>query len=100
MKDTREIFDRDSETRPSTPYFLVYIRDDLKGTLVDSVCRDIKEPPNDPQDSEMLDVGDHKSYDLIDLSNTEVTYFTPLNPDGTERTTPDWDSSESWTHNW
>lgn len=103
VKDTREIFDRDSESRPSTPYFLVYIRDEFKGSLVDSVCRDIKElpkePPKEPDDADMLDAGDHNSYDLIDFSSTEQANFN-LNPDVTEKITSSWDSSASWGHNW
>jgi hypothetical protein len=99
VKDTREIFDRDCETRPSTPYFLVYIKDELTDMLVDSVCRDIKEVPKDPQDAEMLDVGVDSSYDLIDLSNTEVAK-PYLNPTLTEPEALGWDSSASWGHNW
>ena len=50
VKDTTEIFERDSETRPATPYFLVYIKDELKDRLVDPVCRDIVEAPHESPD--------------------------------------------------
>lgn len=99
VKNSKEIFDRDSETRPSTPYFLVYIKDELTGVLVDSVCRNIKELPRDPQDAEMLDVGVDNSYDLIDLSNTGVAKPN-LNPTLTEPDALNWDSSASWGHQW
>ena len=102
VKDARDIFERDSETRPSTPYFLVYIKDEIKSSLVESVCRDIKESPKD-QDAEMVDVGDNdsysNSYDLIDLSHTEATNFD-LSPDAPQTVNSNWDSSASWNHNW
>ena len=100
VKDTREIFERDSETRPSTPYFLVYIKDDLKGTLVDSVCRNIQDPPKSSQDTEMVDIGDHDSYDFIDPINTDANNFNHLNLDGMAKTVTGWDSTASWGENW
>ena len=58
VKDTTEIFEQDSETRPATPYFLVYIKDEWKDQLVDPVCRDIVEAPHDSPDAEMRDISD------------------------------------------
>lgn len=58
VKDTTEIFEQDSETRPATPYFLVYIRDEWKDQLVDPVCRDIVEAPHESPDAEMIDISD------------------------------------------
>lgn len=100
VKDTREIFDRDSETRPSTPYFLVYIKDELKGMLVDSVCRNIQDSSKSFQDTEMVDVGDPKSYDVIDPLNTDVNKSAHVNQDGMAKTHTGWDSSASWGENW
>lgn len=100
VKDNREIFDRDSETRPSTPYFLVYIKDDLKETLVNPVCRNIMDPPKNPQDAEMLDIGDRSSYDFIDPLNTDATKFNHLNLGGMAKSTTAWDSSAISGDNW
>ena len=40
IRDTGEIFVQEPGERPATPYFLVYVRDDQKGALVNSVCRE------------------------------------------------------------
>lgn len=93
VKDTKEIFERDSETRPSTPYFLVYIKDGLKDVLVDSVCRNIEEPELDTHDAEMLDVTDFPR-ELPEHSNT-----LPMATDSNTRSVKiigDWDSSSNW----
>ena len=76
VKDVREIFERDSESRPSTPYFLVYIQDNLKDELVDPVCRDISESTQDPQDADMLDFIDNAQEppNLVDGLMTKTQY--------------------------
>ena len=51
MNDQNEIFTQ-ATTNPATPYFLVYVRDSEKDTLVDAVCRDIA-----PEDTTMIDEG-------------------------------------------
>ncbi|KAL8760403.1 MAG: hypothetical protein Q9199_000027 [Rusavskia elegans] len=54
-----QIFDEDKNPgRPATPYFLVYVRDDLKDEFVDPVCRDVPEQP-ETQNAAMNDVRDH-----------------------------------------
>ena len=45
IKDTKEIFEQEPGDRPATPYFLVYVKDESKEDLVDSVCRVVIEPP-------------------------------------------------------
>ncbi len=51
VKDTNEIFrsptqaDKNAWAGPPNPYFLVYVRDDIKDKLVESVHREITEPP-------------------------------------------------------
>lgn len=103
VKNPREIFERDSETRPPTPYFLVYIKDEIRGSLVDSVCRDIKEPPED-LDAEMLDVGEshsyNNSYDLIDLSEAGATNFNLVSEPTDKSRNTNWDSSATWGQTW
>ena len=50
----QEIYGKDPlESRPATPYFLVYIRDMLEDQLADAVRRDIVETPPDTQDTVM-----------------------------------------------
>lgn len=43
VSDLSQIFDQDPSDRPPTPYFLVYVKDDVKNRLVDPVCRNIPE---------------------------------------------------------
>ena len=58
IKETKEIFEQESGDRPATPYFLVYVKDEWKNDLVDSVCRNIVgPPPEDQQDTVMEDHG-------------------------------------------
>lgn len=56
IRDTAEIFVQEPGDRPATPYFLVYVKDDTKEVLVDSVCRDpVEESPQEQQDTVMED---------------------------------------------
>jgi len=41
--DTSAIYEPEPSPRPATPYFLVYVRDDLKSELVEAVCRNVVE---------------------------------------------------------
>ncbi|KAJ5172904.1 hypothetical protein N7492_005497, partial [Penicillium capsulatum] len=41
VQDVREIFENSTDPNPPTPYFLVYINEDLQDRLVEPVCRDI-----------------------------------------------------------
>ena len=42
VKDPRkEIYEAEDSSRPATPYFLVYVRDEQKTELVDAVCRNV-----------------------------------------------------------
>ncbi|KAL8693998.1 MAG: hypothetical protein Q9218_001297 [Villophora microphyllina] len=43
VTEVRQIFEPEPGDRPPTPYFLVYVKNDVKDELVDPVCRDIKE---------------------------------------------------------
>lgn len=54
--NTSVIFEAEQSNRPATPYFLVYVKDDLKSELVEAVCRDVAEPSHDSQgDTVMAD---------------------------------------------
>lgn len=67
VTDVSQIFDQDPSDRPPTPYFLVYVKDELKDQLVNPVCRDVlpqqqpSPPPQQPQydtsDAVMNDAG-------------------------------------------
>lgn len=94
VKDTSEIFERDSETRPATPYFLVYIKDELKEQLVDAVCREVVEAPHESPDAEMIDISDDsqeqpEAIELDSFSNDadQATIGTGV--------APGWDASHS-----
>jgi ubiquitin carboxyl-terminal hydrolase 25 len=103
VKDTNEIFRRPSEAEfgqwngPSNPYYLVYVRDEDKDKLVESVCRDVQLPAVEPtRDIEMADVVVGAA-DIGDAGNaqSEPSASVPLalrervNPSG------EWDSSEA-----
>lgn len=91
VKDNREIFQKDDEKRPATPYFMVYIKDQLKSKLVDSVCRDIVDPPSyGPPDVEMIDLDkdseDQRPFIEVDpIANASNSYSNG---------TSSWDASE------
>ncbi|KAL9027046.1 MAG: hypothetical protein Q9196_004378 [Gyalolechia fulgens] len=61
VTDISQIFDQDPSERPPTPYFLVYVKDELKDQLVSPLCRDV--PPQqqpsqyDTSDAVMNDAG-------------------------------------------
>ena len=68
VKDTKEIFrhptqaELDAYSGPPNPYFLVYVRDDLRDKLVESVHRDISipapiPPPTPPPEDELETTG-------------------------------------------
>ena len=51
----KEIFVQEPGERPATPYFLVYVKEDLIESLVDAVCRNPFMDPPETQDVEMVD---------------------------------------------
>ena len=64
VQDASEIFDAPTEDRPPTPYFLVYVQDEYKSSLVDPVCRKIVEPPaGELEDTTMKDIEPADLYD-------------------------------------
>lgn len=52
VQNLDEIFKNTENTNPPTPYFLVYINENMKDRLVDPVCRDITQPMPDAPDSD------------------------------------------------
>ena len=63
VTDLKEIYDQEPGNRPATPYFLVYVKDDIKDHLVDAVCRDIPDvlEKASSQDTIMIDDDDDDS---------------------------------------
>lgn len=45
VTDTREIFEAPKPPRPPTPYYLVYVKENIQKELVDPVCRNVTDPP-------------------------------------------------------
>lgn len=50
--DHAEIYAASKDPRPPTPYFLVYVRDNIFGDLIDPMCRDVAEQPHERPRSE------------------------------------------------
>ena len=72
ITDTGEIFIQEPGDRPATPYFLVYVKDEEKETLVDAVCREPVEMPPQAQDTVMEDFGP-----ILELPATEAESYKP-----------------------
>lgn len=56
VKNVEEIFEQEDSPRPATPYFLVYVKDELKDVIVNAVVREVgmKSEPA-PEDVEMVE---------------------------------------------
>lgn len=92
VKDTKEIFEQEPGDRPATPYFLVYVKDESKEDLVDSVCRHILKPqPEEQQDTVMED------YSQAQESQTDGNTYRPVNS-SMEYDTAESYNSQGWTH--
>ena len=99
VQDTSEIFRAPTAAElhtwsgPPNPYFLVYVRDDVKEGLVESVCRDIvplPEPPApksqfdamNPNGAEDIQMSDHSA--IIGPSQSKTSTFVPWDALSTE----------------
>lgn len=78
VKDVTEIFEQDRAGRPATPYFVVYIKDEGKESLVDPVCRMPEEVVQTPSE-EKHDVVMHDYDQPIELPATEADSYQPVN---------------------
>lgn len=92
IKDTKEIFEQEPGDRPATPYFLVYVKDESKEDLVDSVCRDIVEPPPEEQQDTVME-----DYSQAQASQTDGNTYRPVNS-SMEYGTAEPYNSQGWTH--
>lgn len=77
VKDVTEIFEQDRASRPATPYFVVYIKDESRETLVDPVCRMPEEAVQTPSE-EKHDVVMHDYDQAIELPATESDSYQPI----------------------
>lgn len=73
IKDTKEIFEQEPGDRPATPYFLVYVKDESKEGLVDSVCRNVIEPPPEEQQDTLME-----GYSQAQESQPSGTTYSPI----------------------
>ena len=79
VEDATEIFDPPHGERPATPYFLVYVQDDMKRALVDPVCRRVEvatEPVNDTpmeDEYEQIELDDHNPTTMNGWEDTSMT---------------------------
>ena len=102
VKDTKDIFEQEPGNRPATPYFLVYVKDKSKEDLVDSLCRDVVEPPpEEQQDIVMEDCRqaqeaqtDNNIYRPIKTSSKYATAESYNSPHG-----DGWVDSSGWNQN-
>ena len=91
MTDDKEIFEAPGTVRPPTPYYLVYVRDDLKDGLVDPLCRDVVDPP--PEEHQDIPMEDYQevpitvtsgmiadTYRSITTQHEQVAYDGQWNP--------------------
>lgn len=96
VKDTREIFDRDPADRPATPYFLVYVKDELKHMLVNSVCRDIVEQTQQPETTQDatadVDMEDHSASEMLNWPQPDHSTLIMEDTQGASHSVPGWDS--------
>jgi hypothetical protein len=60
VTDANVIFEAEQSTRPATPYFLVYVRDELKSDLVNSVFRSIEPIHATQGDTKMTEAEDEE----------------------------------------
>lgn len=101
VKDTNEIFRRPSEAEfrqwngPSNPYYLVYVRDEDKDKLVESVCRDMQLPPEPLRDMEMRDATEDGNSG--DAGEAQSEHSAPVPLALRERIHPsgEWDHAEA-----
>lgn len=90
--DTKEIFEQEPGDRPATPYFLVYVKDQLKKELVDSVCRNIIEPPPEEQQDTVME-----DYSQAQESQTDGNSYRPVNS-SIQYGLAESCNSQGWTH--
>ena len=80
VNDVKEIFEEPTGPRPPTPYFLVYVKDEIRAELVDPVCRHVVDVPveesKDHEMAEYVPVDLKKPIQPIDASKPSApTYY-------------------------
>ena len=87
-----EIFEQEAGDRPATPYFLVYVIDKSKEDLVDSVCRDVVEIPQEEQQDTVME-----DYNQAQEVRTNEKTYKPITS-CTGYATAETYNSQDWTH--
>jgi ubiquitin carboxyl-terminal hydrolase 25 len=101
VKDTNEIFRRPLEGEftqwngPSNPYYLVYVRDEDKDKLVESVCRDMQLPADVQRDVEMMEVAGAGDGGEMGGAPSEPPASAPFALRERTRPSGGWDNSEA-----
>lgn len=97
VKDTNVIFQQEPGDRPATPYFLVYVRDESKEDLVDSVCRDVVEPPPE----ERVDTPMEECFQATE-GHSEASTYRPIDSSMDHETTGsyEWPQDPTWDRVW
>jgi ubiquitin carboxyl-terminal hydrolase 25 len=101
VSDTNEIFRRPSEAEfgqwngPSNPYYLVYVRDEDKDKLVQSVCRDMQLPADFPKEMEMSESTAAANGAWSGNAQSEPSASVPLALRERGKPSGEWDNSEA-----
>ena len=77
VMDIKEIFEAPGTVRPPTPYYLVYVKDNLKEYLVDPVCREVPEAP--PEEIQDVPMEDYKDIPINFTSEMIADAYRPIN---------------------
>ena len=77
VTNVNEIFEEPTGPRPPTPYFLVYVRDQIKADLVDPVCRNVADVPSEePRESEYEPIDLGKPMQVTDALNPSAPAYS------------------------
>jgi ubiquitin carboxyl-terminal hydrolase 25/28 len=84
VQNVAEIFQHREEQNPPTPYFLVYVNDNLKHRLVDPVCREIAEPHPHPETglSDTMDMSPDKPVEDVEMNDPPTYRESMADPAG------------------
>ena len=92
VRDTKEIFEAPGTTRPPTPYYLVYVKDESRVQLVDPVCRDVIDPP--PEEVQDMVMEDYTDTNMPNVTSEMIEdTYAALNRPRTQQEQVEYDGS-------
>lgn len=94
VKSREEIFEQEAYN-PATPYFLVYVKDEVKDELVEPVCRQLAEAPEDLP-MEMAPMGRNEESTAAPESDGNRSPPWGGVIQGTTQFTTSWDARQSY----